>query len=55
MPAVNGMPMHANSDIIKTLFRETWNFTGFVHSDWCGRPLKEEEEEKAGGGGLTLK
>ena len=29
---INGMPMHANADFMKHLFRETWNYTGFFHS-----------------------
>ena len=31
---LNGLPMHANVDIMKHLFRETWNYTGFFHSDY---------------------
>ena len=31
---INGMPMHANADFMKHLFRETWNYTGFFHSDF---------------------
>ena len=31
---LNGVPMHANYDILTTLFRESWNWTGFVHSDY---------------------
>jgi hypothetical protein len=31
---INGMPMHANADYMKHLFRDTWNYTGFFHSDF---------------------
>jgi len=31
---LNGLPMHANVDIMKHLFREEWNYAGFFHSDY---------------------
>jgi beta-glucosidase len=31
---LNGVPMHANYDILTTLFREQWGWSGFVHSDY---------------------
>jgi beta-glucosidase len=34
--AVNGHPMHANGDLLTTVLREQWGFTGFVVSDYTG-------------------
>ena len=31
---LNGLPMHANVDVFKHLFREQWNYSGLVHSDY---------------------
>jgi beta-glucosidase len=31
---MNGVPMHANAGVIGTLFRQAWNYSGFVHSDY---------------------
>ena len=31
---LNGIPMHANHDIMNDLFRVAWNYSGFCHSDY---------------------
>ena len=31
---LNGMPMHANHEIMSDLFRSSWNYSGFFHSDY---------------------